>query len=219
MLAVATMAGAADESLVEHMHGHYDAVVRIQSAVIAGSLEATREPAALLVEHPAPAGMPAEWQEHVDAMRAAARDALEAEDLAAAADATSRLGLACGACHMANNITVEFDEVDMPSDKESSKAHMERHQWAADRMWEGLIGPADWSWSRGGNMLFESPLRHKALGAKSDDDPSIIMARRIHQLAANATAVSSPEEKAEIYAEFLANCANCHTSLGEGPRR
>jgi mono/diheme cytochrome c family protein len=44
------------------------------------------------------------------------------------------------------------------------------------------------------------------------------MSRRIHQLAGNATVVSDPAEKGEIYAEFLANCAACHTSLGDGPR-
>ena len=43
-------------------------------------------------------------------MRLAARAALDAEDLTAAANATSQLGLACGGCHVASNVTVEFDE-------------------------------------------------------------------------------------------------------------
>ena len=96
---------------------------------------------------------------------------------------------------------------------------MQRHQWAADRMWEGLIGPSDLSWSRGGNLLFESPLHPEALDAGASDDATLTMARRIHQLAANATTVSDPAGKAEIYAEFLANCAACHTELEDGPAR
>ncbi len=210
----AAVAGAQEQTLLEHMHEHYDAVVRIQAAVIAGSLEGTREPAQWLVEHPAPDGLPAEWQVHVEAMRDAARDTLDAQDLASAAYATSRLGAACGGCHEANSVTVEFDSVDSPSYDDDSRSHMQRHQWAADRMWEGLIGPSGWAWSRGGNLLFESPLRHESL-----DDEQIKMARRIHQLAANATAVSSLDEKAEIYGEFLANCAACHTAMSQGPQR
>lgn len=208
---------AAQDDILSHMHDHYDAVVKIQTAIIAGALEDTRESARWLVEHQAPAGLPARWEEHVDAMRTAARDTLNAQDVTTAASATSRLGLACGGCHVANNVSVEFKEVKSPSDKESAKPHMQRHQWAADRMWEGLIGPSNSSWSRGANLLFESPMNPQALGAEAGDDATLGMARRIHQLAANATAVSDPVERADIYAEFLANCAACHTALGKGP--
>ena len=85
-------------------------------------------------------------------------------------------------------------------------------------MWEGLIGPATVSWRQGANLLFESPLQPEELGAESGDEDVVRMSRRIHQLAGNATVVSEPAEKGEIYAEFLANCAACHTSLGDGPR-
>jgi mono/diheme cytochrome c family protein len=215
----ATVVSAQDGTLLEHMHDHYDAVVKIQSAVIAGSLEDARESARWLAEHQSPAGLPAGWEEHVDAMRTAARDTLDAQDLASAASATSRLGLACGGCHVANNVTVEFDGVKRPSDNEHARSHMQRHHWAADRMWEGLIGPSDVSWSRGANLLFESPMNPAAMGAEAGDDELIGMSRRIHQLAANATAVSDPIERAGIYAEFLENCAACHNALGKGPRR
>jgi len=219
ILGIAAVAGAQEASLLEHMHEHYDAVVRIQGAVIAGSLDDTREPATWLLEHQSPAGLPARWEEYVTAMRGAARDLLNAEDLGSAAGATSRLGLACGSCHVSNNVTVEFDEDKRPSDKEDSRSHMRRHRWAADRMWEGIIGPSNASWSRGANLLFESPMNPKGLGAEAGDDSVLGMARRVHQLAANATTVSDPAERANIYAEFLANCATCHESLGIKLRR
>ena len=163
--------------------------------------------------------MPAHWEEYVTAMRAAARDLLNAEDLASAANATSRLGLACGNCHTGNNVTVEFEADRRPSDKEDSRSHMRRHQWAADRMWEGIIGPSDASWSRGANLLFESPMNPQGLGAEPGNEAVLGMARRVHQLAANATTVSDPTGRADIYAEFLANCATCHKSLGISPHR
>ena len=213
----ASVIQAQDASVVEHMHDHYDAVQKIQAAVIAGSLEGTREPARWLVEHEAPTALPANWEEHVDAMRAAARDTLNAQDVATAAGATSRLSAACGSCHTSNNVSVEFEEAKRPSDKEKARPHMQRHQWAADRMWEGLIGPSDVSWRRGATLLFESPMNPQALGGEAGDEALLGMARRIHQLAGNATIVSDPMEKADIYAEFLANCASCHVSLGDGP--
>ena len=203
----------AQDSVVGHMQKQYDAILKIQKAVIAGSMEGIQEPAFWLAEHKAPAGLPADWEEYVDEMRFAATDALDAEDLAAAAKATSALGLACGSCHAANKVSVTFEEVPMPSDKENTKSHMERHQWAADRMWEGLIGASGYSWSRGANLLFESPIKPNTL----NDDELVNMSRRIHQLAANATTVSEPAEMAEIYAEFLGNCAACHSALGAGP--
>ena len=213
-----TVASAQEATVLEHMHDHYDAVIKIQHAVIAGSLEDTREPARWLIEHESPVALPARWEEHVDAMRVAARDTFNAQDLASAAGATSRLGVACGGCHVANNVTVEFEEVKRPSDKGKAGPHMQRHQWAADRMWEGIIGPSSLSWRRGASLLFEAPMNPEALGAEAGDDALLGMARRIHQLAGNATIVSEPVEKAGIYAEFLTNCATCHVSLEEGPR-
>ncbi len=212
VLGAASLANA-QGSAVGHMHEHHDAILKIQKAVIAGSLEGVQEPAFWLAEHKAPAGLPAGWEEYVDEMRFAATDALDAEDLTAAANATATLGMACGSCHAANDVSVTFEEVPMPSDKEKTKPHMERHQWAADRMWEGLIGPSSYAWSRGANLLFESPIKPDTLG----DEALVGMSRRIHQLAANATTVAEPAEKAAIYAEFLANCASCHNAVGASP--
>jgi mono/diheme cytochrome c family protein len=213
------VASAQDATVLEHMHEHYDAMLKIQSAVIAGSLEDTHEPSRWLTEHQTPAGLPAGWEGYVDAMRTAARDTLNAQDVASAASATSRLGLACGGCHVSSNVSVEFESVARPPDSGNPRAHMQRHQWAADRMWEGLIGPSSFSWSRGANLLFESPMKLETVGAEAQDEALLGMTRRIHQLAANATAVSDPIERADIYAEFLANCAACHNAVSAGPPR
>lgn len=212
-----SMVGAQDKALLDQMHSNYDAALAIKSAIIAGSLEGARGPAQQLAGQSRPADLLDQWADYDDAMKAAARDVAAATDLLAAAEATSRLGLACGDCHVANEVTIEFDSVDRPSDKERARPHMERHQWAADRMWEGLIGPSAVAWRRGGNLLFESPLHPEDMGAEDGDEAIITMSRRIHQLAGNATVVSEPAEKGEIYAEFLANCAACHTELSEGP--
>jgi cytochrome c553 len=157
--------------------------------------------------------LPAAGEEFVAAVRDAANGVLEADSLESAAEAASNMGLACGNCHVASGVTVEFDEVSQPSDKEKEKPHMQRHQWAADRMWEGLIGPSKMAWSRGANLLFESPIKPDVVARHGGGEEAVGMSRRIHQLAANATAVTAPEEQAEIYAEFIANCGACHNEL------
>ena len=214
VLTLGAALSASSQDVSGHMKAQYDKIVKIQGAVIAGSLDATREPAQWLAEAPSPAGLPEGSETYMDAMRAAARAVLDADDMTGAASATAELGMACGSCHEANGSPVEFEMPDRPTDKEKAGPHMERHQWAADRMWEGLIGPSPTAWSRGGNILFESPLRGKDIG---DDEATTLMARRVHQLAANATTVSDLEDKAEIYGEFLGNCAACHQTLGIKP--
>ena len=213
LVGAASVSIAGDKEVVGHMHEHFDAVTKIQRAVIGGSLEAAREPASYLVEHDVPAGIPTAWEPYVEAMRTAAQSVLDAPDLMAAASATSELGLACGGCHSANDVTVDFDVPPEPSDDSKTGAHMQRHQWAADRMWEGLVGPSRYSWSRGADLLFESPIKPASLGEHSGDEAVIAMSRRIHQLGANATTVVDTGEEAEIYAEFLGNCAACHTAM------
>lgn len=217
-LGLTSLAVAEDARIVDHMHEHHSAMVKIQSAIIAGSLERTRNPAAWLADHEKPASLPAAGDVFITAVREAANGILSAEDIESAAEATSLMGLACGNCHLANNVVVQFDEVDNPSDKIKDKPHMQRHRWAADRMWEGLIGPSDAAWRRGANLLFESPIKPNVLAAHGGGDEVVGMSRRIHQLAGNASVVSEPVERAEIYAEFIANCGACHTELGQGPK-
>ena len=211
-------AAAEPADIAEHMHYHHDAMIDIQQAIIAGSLDDARDPARWLLEHDQPAGLPAAGNDFVVAMREAAEIVRNAEDLETAAEAASQMGLACGNCHLASDVVVEFEEVGQPSDQIKDRPHMQRHQWAADRMWEGLIGPSEQAWSRGANLLFESPIKPDVLASHGGGEEVVGMSRRIHQLAGNATVVSDPAERVEIYAEFIANCGSCHVELDRGPR-
>lgn len=203
-----------DGNLSEHMHEHWERITQIQAALIRGDLAAVREPAQYLAAHPTPAALPGQWEEYVESMRAAARAAFEARDFTAAATATSLMGNACGSCHVDNGIDVRFEISDPPGFETDTVSHMARHQWAADRMWEGIVGPSEPSWARGIDAMLEAPLTPHELKGGGDQPESVKrMARRVHQLAGNGMMASDGNEKAEIYAEFLANCAACHTTL------
>ena len=90
---VAPSAIAQDTDVLEHMHAHSDAVMAIRQSVIAGSPGGVKESARWLLEHEPPAIVAAGWADYLPAMRAAAKEALDATDLTAAAAATSRRGL------------------------------------------------------------------------------------------------------------------------------
>jgi hypothetical protein len=62
--------------------------------------------------------------------------------------------------------------------------------------------------------MLEAPLTpHELKGGGDQPEKIRNMAKRVHQLAGNGMMATDGNEKAEIYGEFLANCANCHTAL------
>ncbi len=214
------VADSLDGDLSAHMHEHWDRISEIQAALVRGDLGAVREPARYLAEHPTPASLPGQWEEYVAAMRESAGAAGRAQDFAAAANATALMGAACGDCHTSVGVEVDFEPGDPPDYDTDTRSHMIRHQWAADRMWEGIIGPSEPAWASGIDALLEAPLTPQELESGSADSQQVTkMARRIHQLAGNGMMATGGGEKAQIYGEFLANCADCHTALGEGPGR
>jgi mono/diheme cytochrome c family protein len=216
----AVLADSRDGALAAHMHEHWERISEIQAALIRGDLDAVREPARYLAEHPTPASLPGQWEEHVSAMREAAKAVTRAQDFSAAASGTALMGAACGDCHTAVAVDVEFEPGDPPDYGADAKSHMIRHQWAADRMWEGIIGPSEPAWASGIDALLEAPLTVQELhGENAGPDRVTQMARRIHQLAGNGMMATGGQEKAQIYGEFLANCADCHTAVGYGPGR
>ena len=210
--------GSADTETARHMGAQHDAMKAIQAAIIAGSLDAAREPASRLLEQGAPAaGEPANAG-YVEAVRLAASDVLAADTLESAAEAASQLGLACGACHTANSATVEFAEVRRPSDKEKERPHMQRHQWAADRMWEGLIGPSDDAWSAGVAALASIDVDTADIGTPEAVQPKVeYLLTRIGELGVLGGELGSSQERSAVYGEFLSLCADCHSWTGGGP--
>ena len=211
--------GQPPDSLVAHMHEHQLSISQVKAGVITGDLDSIREPARWLAEHPTPVAVPAAWYSHVESMRAAARKALTAIDTATAGQAAAQMASACGSCHDANNIYDQFEYLGEPEDELGTVEHMLRHQWAADRMWEGLIGPSEDAWFQGTNLLLEVPLTPKEMSAENEATEIVReMARNVHSLAASAQMEGDYARRVEMYGQFLGNCAACHKALGQFPR-
>lgn len=219
---LAAETGAENESdVATHMHEHLDRISIIKSLIIMGNLDGIREPAIWLADHETMAGLPEHFEPYVDLMREYAREVNNATDLKSAAISVSGMARTCSNCHLVNQVEIEFGYDQEPAEWADTVSHMQRHQWAVDRLWEGLIGPSDTAWSRGTNMLIDVPLQPDAVmnessnGADAADFDRI--ARRIHVLAGQGYAARTPAARAELYGELLGLCAECHTKLGHGP--
>ncbi len=212
--------GPAREAVVRHMHEHVNSVNDIRTAIIAGRLAGVREPANWLANHETVDGLPGNWRAFVTAFREQAVRVERAQSLVAAAMATSNLALTCAGCHAANDVKIEFERVEKPpNDLDDIATHMQRHRWAADRMWEGLYGPSERSWNEGVDMLLDVPLQPAEIKGTHGASHGELgpMAREVHLLGSRGIGAHLPEQRVQIYSHYLSLCASCHTMLGRGP--
>lgn len=213
--------GEDETDVATHMHEHLGRITTIKSLIIMGNLDGVREPAIWLADHEAVSGLPENFEPYVGLMRQYAREVNNAADLKSAAISVSRMAATCSNCHLANKVQIEFGYDRLPEDWSDTVSHMQRHQWAADRLWEGLIAPSETAWNRGADMLVDVPLHPRnVMNEKSDNVDSEALdqiARRIHLFAGQATIAETPTQRSELYGEMLGLCAECHTRLGRGP--
>lgn len=201
------------------MHENLSRIGTIKSAIVAGKHEDVRESAVWLANHQTIAGLPADFEPYVAQMKTYARHVIESQDLVSAAVSVSKMAKTCGDCHLVTGVNLEFGYDQLPrEDIEDVVTHMQRHQWAMDRMWEGLIGPSDNAWNRGVDMLLDVPLLPSDVTTATDNVTEISnIARRIHELASKGAGAMTTGARSELYGEVLGLCASCHTLLGRGP--
>ena len=206
-------------TIADHMHEHLTRIGMIKYAIVAGNLQDVVEPASWLADHETAAGLPKEFESYVVQMKDYARRVIEAQNINSAAESVSKMAKTCGNCHLVNEVNLEFGYDQMPRrDVEDVVTHMQRHQWATDRLWEGLIGPSDTAWNRGTDMLIDAPLLPSDVTTSTDDVAEINnIVRRIHALGGIGTETKTPDARSELYAEILGLCARCPTLLGRGP--
>jgi mono/diheme cytochrome c family protein len=188
----------------------YEQAHAMKLAVIGGDLDRFRLAAKQLAEQPLPADAPKDWQQDLSRMQLAARVGVGAVDVQAAATALSRLGQTCADCHTKRG-GPKLPALDPPSEKASVAAHMARHQWAADTMWDGLIGPSEQAWVKGADAMAVAPLHRDTVAPQTPGLDDI--ARSVHQKANEARRVPS-QGRASAYAALLATCATCHDMTG-----
>lgn len=189
------------------MWTHYQRVGAIQQAIIAGDLHIAHNNA-LWVARNRPADLPAAAASHADRMEAAAQAVANAPSLDEAATATARMGAVCGACHSALSRGPQYahpNEAPLASD--TVHTQMTLHLWSLTRMWDGLTGPSDESWTHGALGLNTTP--HYQEHIVEGGAPAERMAQQLHALGQRA-AMAPAADRPDVYGRFLGTCAGCH---------
>jgi cytochrome c553 len=186
-----------------HMHENFDLVRAIERLLIRGKLdEAKRFAEAIAAAPDEPEHGP--WIAYTVAVRSRAGELARATTVDDALRADARLAVACGSCHKALEASPQFrTSPALPPDKPTLDARMLRHRWAADRMWEGIVGNADEPWRAGLDVVAAKPLE---LGPERAP-----FALQLERLAKQARRPGTVDDRAKTYGEILATCAGCHT--------
>jgi mono/diheme cytochrome c family protein len=197
------------------MDDHFSKATEAHKALLRGDLEAAKEPAKWIAEHQEVAGLPGSAGPAIDQMKKGARQVAEAADIAAAAQGTAAMAVACGQCHAASNAIQKFPQAAPEAARGEAAAHMLEHERALDLLYQGLIGPSARAWADGAKALKAAPLA----GAKLPKDPLLTKDRlaaeaAVHALADRAAAATDVPTKTEIYGKLAADCASCHALHG-----
>jgi len=199
---------------VTDMHQHFSDVGEIQLALISGNLVATRE----LAKHvragfqgPQPEG----WAPFIERSVASAEMLEVTTDLTMAARLAATMANTCGDCHRAHQVTVvEHVAEPPPHEDEKFSDFMVQHRWAADRMWEGLIGPSDEAWRAGAAVLATTALTAEDVGERLVLTPEIeALLIQIRSDASAASSATSATARQDLYGSFLSGCASCHRDM------
>lgn len=203
-----------DVSKVTNMHQHYDDINAIQLAIISGNLVSVRDLAAK-----ARAGFlgeqPVGWAPFIERSLASMEMLEVTEDLPMAARLAGTMAGTCGDCHRDQGIeVVDHEAVAPPREDDPFSDFMIQHRWAADRMWEGIIGPSDSAWQAGAQALATTSLTKEDVGIRLELTQEIeTILLQIREDAAAASSTEGAKERQELYGRFLAGCASCHRDM------
>jgi hypothetical protein len=145
-----------------------------------------------------------------DRVRGIAVRIIDAPTADVALPLVAQLAAECAGCHVVSNATIEVASTAEPTDDGSVFARMERHQWAADRLWEGLVAPSEVRWREGLTILAQPPLPAEAM---TDDRSRYALVERLGgELTRRATAAASAvgTTRGPAFAALLEVCAACH---------
>lgn len=191
-----------------HMAKHLSHLSMAREAVLDGQLDAARGELTWLSEHHEVHALPELYRPFVTWMRETAEAGAQASDTAGIARSVALTADRCGACHAAVRAPVEFTPAPAPDQDPTMAAHMHRHRWGVDRMWEGLIEPDDGSWREGAAMLAEAPLGGEQGEGLAEGAGELAV--ELHALGRQAQTLKASEDKAELYGQVLAVCSQCH---------
>lgn len=202
-----TSPAAAHRDLAVTAHrDHVLAATKLQESIALGRLIEARERAESLAASTADPGL-----------GEAARAIERASDLSTMATALGELGRALGALHEAERASIAMPAAPALATGDTPEARMQRHQWGAARLWEGLIVPDPQRWRSGARVLVTLDIDVSPLMHETPNVTVVEMAERMRGQAQSALTVESSHERARLYGEIMQTCTSCHAIVRPAP--
>ncbi len=207
-------------ALHETMQEHFVYLDDLEKAVIGGDLEQAKLSAQWVMDHHVEAKNPS-WAPHLARLEAAAGVVVAAPDVAQAAVGAAKIAGACGTCHEAHGIDLSFGAPPVATG-DDTRAHMKRHQWAADRLWDAVVGNSDAAWNEAAAALADAPLHLddgedlEAKAPSTDASLEVVQeaAEVVHRVGREGVAAKTREDRVRALGDFLSTCSACHVPLG-----
>jgi cytochrome c556 len=189
------------------MRSHFKETELIRNAVITGDMSAAIAPAKALANIEGFEKLAKNWQPSVKALQAASARVGNSPDIPAIAAATADIGVACGTCHRSTT-GPKVQIGTPPAAGATMKSRMQRHIWAAERMWEGLYVPSDAAWKAGTDAMVGEPFPKEII--KKGGVHARSAAETLKRLIGSAGTKKTPQDRAKAYASMLETCSACH---------
>lgn len=196
---------------VIQMHQSYVTLITARDATVYGDVDGARDLLAELATQPMPEGVSSIWAPEVLQLHVSAGRGARAELPEGVANGVGLAAQSCGSCHSATGHSPALAGQMEPPSADSPSTLMQRHAWAAQQLWDGLIIPSEERWDQGAAVLNESKLEPHSLF--QSEYLAEVGAARVHQLQAATKHVLEAEtwdERAEAYGTLLHSCSSCH---------
>ncbi len=191
--------GARQPPLEESTRSHYDAATELQRAITHGRLADARSLAAWIERYANPRS---------EKLATAASQISHAPDIKTAAALTGVLAGACVSCHTDRGVRTVLPTPVEPVAAPGIAAQMLRHEWAATRLWAGVVGPDDDAWLDGARAMSNLTID---LATNTPPNVEIVEdAVLMSSLASRAITTTDHRDRATVYGFMLHTCANCH---------
>jgi hypothetical protein len=195
------------------MRAHFYELHTIEAALLRGDLDAVRERASAIRFDVLDGQNPA-WAPHIDRLRAGATALARVESIDDACRIQAGMLGDCARCHEATSTKLSFAAPEAPPDEPALAARMARHRWAADRVWDGLVGLSTSTWSVGLRAMAAAPLP----GSNMSEDPAqwerlARYGKELQRSARRADGARTIAERVQAYGALLVVCSGCHAKL------
>lgn len=189
-----------------HMARHFGDLLDITHLLLAGKLDDARTRAFLLTRPPHDDGL-AELAAESQAVEDAATALRAAQSIPDACRLTAKVAEACASCHVHVPLVLRPPAPpDEPSAEPTLAVRMQRHQWAADRLWEGVVMGDERRWRQGLEVLAMRPVPMP----KGDGLAHRLQAMALDSLGKLEQQSDTYATRARTYGEMLVTCTACH---------